>query len=151
MQLKLDLGAAGENKKKTMRSSPISGKTYEKFINSLPSNDIVKKRLLVLGRKVPSMTLGYIVDNIHLYISRTEFEIKQEELKIMQENKRYEIQEEGTSEVETKNETQEETGCSVSKGYIHEGDSSDVAMDESSECVDQDQSRRSDVHPTVPE
>lgn len=92
MQLNLNLGAAGEDKKKHVRASPISGKTYEKFINSLPSNDIVKKKLLILGRKVPSMTLGYIIENITLYIGRAEFEIKQEELKIMQENQRYEIE-----------------------------------------------------------
>ena len=146
MQLRLDLGAAGENKKKktTSRSSPISGKTYEKFINSLPSNDIVKKRLLVLGKKVPSMTLGYIIDHISLYISRAEFEIKQEEFKIMQENQKYEIEEESISE------TQEES-CSISEGLNYEGDSSAVEVVEGSDGADQDQSGRSDVHPTVPE
>lgn len=148
MQLRLDLGAAGENKKKktTSRSSPISGKTYEKFINSLPSNDIVKKRLLVLGKKVPSMTLGYIIDHISLYISRVEFEIKQEEFKIMQENQKYEIQEEGISE----GEIQEES-CSISESCIYEGDSSAVEVVEGSDGADQDQSGRSDVHSTVPE
>lgn len=92
MQLKLEMGAAGEEaaKKKVPIVQPLSVKKFEKFINSLPSNDIVKRKLLALSKRVPSVTLGYIVQNITHYISRAEFEIKQEELKIMQENKQYE-------------------------------------------------------------
>lgn len=120
MQLNLNLGATGEDKKKHVRASPISGKTYEKFINSLPSNDIVKKKLLILGRKVPSMTLGYIIENITLYIGRAEFEIKQEELKIMQENQRYEIEsqsKESKSEIEkVSQEGEEDLGITLLTG-----------------------------------
>lgn len=143
MRLNLELGAKGENKKKPKRSTPLSGKNYERFINSLPSNDIVKSKLIALGKKVPSMTLGYIVDNIPLYIGRAEFEIKQEELKIMQENQRYEI--ESQSEEVHREENQEE-GMAEAEGELQQS-----VIQSSSDGIDQDQSGRSDVHSAVSE